>query len=236
MEKTIKYYNNRPVVVLKKHEDVDFYQILVDIEIQDVDLDYIAESFRGCDACMVGHKSTCYCDDRVSEANSVLERIMEEYKINDQQLFFVPAKDLKDKPFEWAENKKLKDQIAVNKNVLNGLIDIVAENKSLIKQQEQTLENHKAEILKSDKIVENRKALAEISDKEYEALRKKIRDLNNEYQVLVENGDKTIKISYKDYEELLDRDRLLAALESGGVDNWEWYGESISQYYENEEE
>lgn len=236
MERTIKYYNNRPVIVLKKHEDVDFYQILVDIEIQDVDLDYIAESFRGCDACMVGHKSTCYCDDRVSEAHSVLEEIMDNYKINDQHLFFVPAKDLKDKPFEWAENKKLEDQITANKNVLNGLIDIVAENKSLIKQQEKILENHKAEILKSDRIVENRKALAEISDKEYEALREKIRVLNNEHQVLVESKDKTIKISYKDYEELLDRDRLLGALESGGVDNWEWYGESIQQYYENEEE
>jgi len=236
MEKTIKYYNNRPVVVLKKHEDVDFYQILVDIEIQDVDLDYIAESFRGCVTCLVGHTSECHCDEEVARAYDVVERIMEEHKINDQQLFFVPAKDLKDKPFEWAENKKLKDQITANKNVLNGLIDIVAENKSLIKQQEKTLENHKAEILKSDRIVENRKALAEISDKEYEALREKIRVLNNEHQVLVESKDKTVKISYKDYEELLDRDRLLGALESGGVDNWEWYGESIHQYYENEEE
>ena len=38
-------------------------------------------------------------------------------------------------------------------------------------------------------------------------------------------------ISKKEYEELLDRDRKLSALEAGGVDNWEWYGESLSQYY-----
>lgn len=30
--------------------------------------------------------------------------------------------------------------------------------------------------------------------------------------------------------DLLINDIKLAALESGGVDNWEWYGESISDY------
>lgn len=30
--------------------------------------------------------------------------------------------------------------------------------------------------------------------------------------------------------ELLEAEARLAALEWGGVDNWEWYGESLSQY------
>ena len=30
--------------------------------------------------------------------------------------------------------------------------------------------------------------------------------------------------------ELLESEARLAALEYGGVDNWEWYGESLSQY------
>lgn len=42
-------------------------------------------------------------------------------------------------------------------------------------------------------------------------------------------------ISKEEYDELLDRDRKLSALEAGGVDNWEWYGESLSQYYDDEE-
>ena len=42
-------------------------------------------------------------------------------------------------------------------------------------------------------------------------------------------------ISKEEYEELLERDRKLSALESGGVDNWEWYGECLSRYYDNEE-
>ena len=42
-------------------------------------------------------------------------------------------------------------------------------------------------------------------------------------------------ISKEEYEDLLDRDRKLSALEAGGVDNWEWYSDSLTQYYDNEE-
>lgn len=83
MENTIKYYNNRPVLVFKKHEQIDFYQVYVKLEIQNVDLDHIAESFRGCDACMVGHKSTCYCDEKVGTASEILEEIISEHKITE---------------------------------------------------------------------------------------------------------------------------------------------------------
>jgi hypothetical protein len=45
-----------------------------------------------------------------------------------------------------------------------------------------------------------------------------------------------VEITKKEYESLLrDRD-ILAALESGGVDNWEWYGESLAPLLEKWEE
>lgn len=50
--------------------------------------------------------------------------------------------------------------------------------------------------------------------------------------VNVKDSNKTI--SKEEYENLLDRNRKLSALEAGGVDNWEWYGESLSQYYNEE--
>lgn len=43
-------------------------------------------------------------------------------------------------------------------------------------------------------------------------------------------------ISKREYEELLDRDKKLSALEVGGVDNWEWYSESLAQYYDDDNE
>lgn len=234
MEKTIKYYNNKPVLVLEKHPLTDFYQIRVDLEISDVDLDYIAESYRGCDACMVGHKSTCYCTDKVNEVSDLLNQIMEDSKISVSNLFWVEGKDLKDKPFEWAENEKLKQGILKNKDILNGLVDIIAESKSLIKAQEKQLKDNEDSIRKSDAIVENRKALSKISDKEYEDSRLSINLLKEQKtKITVEKSD--IELSYKDYKNLLERDELLSALEAGGVNNWEWYGESTKHLYENEE-
>ncbi len=51
--------------------------------------------------------------------------------------------------------------------------------------------------------------------------------------IKVEGANRSI--SKKEYEELLDRNRKLSALvEFGGVDNWEWYGESLAQYYDGD--
>lgn len=35
---------------------------------------------------------------------------------------------------------------------------------------------------------------------------------------------------------LENRDAILSALEAGGVDNWEWYGESIRDFFREEKE
>lgn len=56
------------------------------------------------------------------------------------------------------------------------------------------------------------------------------------YEYWQDNFDKDSNktISKEEYEDLLDRDRKLSALEAGGVDNWKWYGESLAQYYNEE--
>lgn len=232
---TIKYYNNRPVLVLRKDDIVDFYEVYVDFEITDIDLDFIAESYRGCDACMVGAKTECKCEDKVDEAKDLLERIIDENKINDEGVFWVKGKDLKDKPFEWAENTKLKNEIQKNKNILNGLIDIVSENKSLIKAQEKQLKDNDLEVLKSDRIVENRKAISESAIKQYEDLKEKIKYKNKELEKLQNvNIEDEFKISLAQYNELIKSERKLNALESGGVDNWQFYDESLKDLNEEE--
>ncbi len=231
MEKQLKYYNNRPVLVIEKDENTDFYKVLVRIEIEGKNLDEIAESFRGCDACMVGHKSTCYCDEKVSQANELLEIIFSENNIDEENIFFVRGKELRDEPFEWKENESLKDKIKGAKNVLSGLIDIIAESKSLIKQQEKQLSDNKEEIRKMDAIVENRKALTDIVIKDYDKLKDNIKTMESQKQLII--VDSEVKINYSDYEELLGRNEKLTALENGGVDNWEWYGESLKNYFKD---
>jgi len=46
--------------------------------------------------------------------------------------------------------------------------------------------------------------------------------------------DEMITITKKEYESLLDDSKWRMALESGGVDNWEWFSESLVEggYYD----
>lgn len=45
----------------------------------------------------------------------------------------------------------------------------------------------------------------------------------------------TVKIEQRKLLVLLEAYFKLAALESGGVDNWEWYGDSLCQYLQEDE-
>ena len=45
----------------------------------------------------------------------------------------------------------------------------------------------------------------------------------------------TVKIEQRKLFDLLEAYFKLAALESGGVDNWEWYGDSLCQYLQEDE-
>lgn len=45
-----------------------------------------------------------------------------------------------------------------------------------------------------------------------------------------------IEVSRAEYEELQKRDFMLSCLESGGVDNWDWYSESLKDYFERYED
>ena len=46
--------------------------------------------------------------------------------------------------------------------------------------------------------------------------------------------DETVVLSKKDYEELKKRAATLSALEAGGVDNWEWYSDSLNDHLPEE--
>ena len=43
------------------------------------------------------------------------------------------------------------------------------------------------------------------------------------------------EITNKRYEELIDKELKLHALENGGVDNWEFYDESLAEYWNEKE-
>jgi hypothetical protein len=48
-------------------------------------------------------------------------------------------------------------------------------------------------------------------------------------------NESTITISKKEYRKLLKANEWKLRLEGGGVDNWDWYGESLNSEYADEE-
>ena len=45
----------------------------------------------------------------------------------------------------------------------------------------------------------------------------------------------TVTISKTEYDKLIEDQLILQALYAGGVDNWEWYDESLSDLQEDED-
>lgn len=41
--------------------------------------------------------------------------------------------------------------------------------------------------------------------------------------------EEKVTISRREYEQLLDDSKKLTCLEAGGVDNWQWYQESLQE-------
>lgn len=75
----------------------------------------------------------------------------------------------------------------------------------------------------------------EAKDKEVKANLFKVRDLESELAVLYRRFERMSEVpSNKENDRIQERLDLLDALEAGGVDNWEWYSESITQHRENQ--
>jgi hypothetical protein len=52
----------------------------------------------------------------------------------------------------------------------------------------------------------------------------------------MEKSTDTVTITKKVYDKLLHDSHVLSLLYAGGVDNWEWYSESLSELYDDEED
>lgn len=144
----------------------------------------------------------------------------------------------------YSDTSQLKDEIKkeVKDKVFNELIKETHER--YVSQFEKYISEQLSK--NPDRLKEMRKEIVRTtSDELYNSLYRSIRE---DIQSQVNNLLNTISgcgvriqgsnhtISKEEYEELLDRDRKLTALENGGVDNWEWYDESLTRFYDHEEE
>lgn len=149
---------------------------------------------------------------------------------------------------EWNEQFDIKKEIKneVKDKVFNSIIDdIKAEQKKQINEiKDKTLicsENSIKDL--EDEIIEEavNRLYGNLVEKTQKQINKKLEQFTSKFinnfggnNIVVLNGDNQEYITKEEYDELIHRNEILEALEQGGVDNWEWYGESINQYFDNE--
>lgn len=55
------------------------------------------------------------------------------------------------------------------------------------------------------------------------------------YEIAIQPSDKKfVLVPVEAYKELVDKSKILNALYAGGVDNWEWYEDSMQKIWDEE--
>jgi len=202
-EGEVKYYNNRPVVILR-NEGEGFYFVCASINLTH---DVTGSCF--CTPCNIGGTSTHKCAD----SDEIIDAIMDE--ISDHEVFWVHEKYLMNQPFERKQHDLL-----------------VSEIEKQLKEKERL-------IIDSNKIREEINLLRHVIDNEKEVLA----DIQQRVLVSQNNAIKyegetksiipeivnigSISFNSSAFLGLIKNSLILNKLQIGGVDNWEWYGESI---------
>ena len=150
----------------------------------------------------------------------------------------------KDIELTWSDKSQLKDEIKaeIKERVFDELIKDTRERYS-----SQFNDYIAKELTKNDSRLKElrRDIIASVSgqlyDDLYRSIRRDIKAQMDQILTMMSGNGFRIQgsnrvISKEEYDELLDRDRKLTALENGGVDNWEWYDESLAQFYVNDED
>lgn len=214
MSQKLFFYQNNPCVIVRVVND-DFAEIQLS--------HHFAESMelRGqCMGCCVGdsdNKLKCTCD----EFSWVIEEVQQE---ENKVLCIVERRLLADHPIEKAVIDKLQKQILEEKQKLDDVKKSQQEwsDDLKAKRNEFAALDAKCSALR----LENESLLSAGSS--IAARLDGVKEKYNNMTVFIDkNFGKGIQISNREYQDLIKRDRILTALEHGGVDNWEWYSESL---------
>lgn len=210
----VYFYQNNPCTIVNEINE-DFVEISINHK-------YGAEMELMCMGCAVGdsdNKLSCTC----SEHEWIVEQVQDE-----DHLCLVIARRiyLRENPVEHHDIEKLQKQIQEEKDRLEKTKVIHEEWRKSLSAKQSIIECLKQEEKYLSLQIES---FEKERDRCEEGIRS-MKDIYDEIEVYISDyhiNKYTRKISTKEYDELLKRDELLRALEAGGVDNWEWYDESI---------
>lgn len=208
------YYQNRPFQPILRIGDSDYYQgeLHFNLDAEKFDL----QGQYWCMACMCGnsdYKGRHTCNDAQEIIDEVVDRVL------DKELITVNVEHIKPYPIEYEKNEALitciQNNIQEKKRLEDQIITIYQ------KFREAEVESRKLELYLKNNIASLKK--------EYNVLEEEVSELrkNRDYLSGQIKVGKDKKISLGDMLEFVEAYFRLSALEAGGVDNWQWYSESI---------
>ena len=212
----IWFYQNNPCKIVNEIND-DFVEISINQK-------YGTEMELECMGCAVGdgdNKLECTCDE--------IEWVIEQVQSEDHLLLTVARRmHLHENPVEHFDILKLQREVNEHREKLKKIKDLRSEWSESVKSLQK-----KEEILKA--------SITSAND-ELSLIKNEIDSLSKRHENLKETHDKmkfavargafnkfAKEITMSDYEDLQKRSDILSALEAGGVDNWEWYDESLEK-------
>ena len=207
------YYNNGRVKVLKIETD-DFLLVCGD---NNIHTELNGSNF--CTECNVGgigtpHTHTC------NNTDEIIEQILDD--ISDKDIFWVNKKHLQDKPFEYKKWEKIS---ADNAELSLSVKELKKEKEEIVNNTKE-IEKNRDVLLNEIQDLKNATLILEQNIEEKELLKVKIIADKNE---VIKLNNSNVKMPIKTLLSYIEDSITLSRLEAGGVDNWEWYGESLPE-------
>lgn len=212
------YYNNRPIKILHKTTD-NMYLI-------SANTNAICETIEPasfCQTCMIGGNASHTCE----EAGFIIEDIIDAVSQEDQ-VFWVDKKFITTEYFEFKKNQELQESIknlSKQESELKSNISKLTEEKEKLQSESNSLKDN----------ISISKDIMELLQLKIGKLKTKIENNQNLLGKISIESDigLEIKIDAKEYIDLLAASYELQALNDGGVDNWDFYGEAIQSWFKD---
>lgn len=214
MSEKIYFYQNNPCVIIRDVNE-EFAEIRLSHHFAG-DMELTGQ----CMGCNVGdsdNKLSCTCD----EHSWIIEDIQNEENL---LLVMVEKRLLTDHPIEHLTIKDLKGQIKKEVELFSKTKELHEEWRLSLSAKQKKADSLSSEITALKLSVEANQEIKAQSEKGLDKLTDKY---NSIVVTIAKYNNRSFDISMGEYDNLLKRVEILQALEAGGVDNWQWYDESL---------
>jgi len=211
----IKFYQNNPCVIIRDVND-QFCEIQLNTHFA---ANIEASSYMTPSECRAPNSS--YNEDEYDSISYLLEEIQEE---EHSIICMVEKRLLHDEPVEMCTIISLQKDIDKQREEF-------LSTKELHEEWRNSAKSLKSQVVALQTEIEalNLSRSAEFNLRN--TAKAGVKKLSDEYNsMIIEIQDysrKNQQISKRDYNKLISDQKILEALKAGGVDNWEWYGESL---------